>query len=96
MKLVIQELRVLENELYEYYGVHPLIYTNRDCYKLYINGNFPDNPIWMCDLEQEPSYVENWVIWQFSHKGDIPGVDGDIDLNYFRYSFEDLGKLLLP
>ncbi len=96
VSLVIQELKVLEKELYEHFGVHPVIYTNRDCYKLYIKKNFPDNIIWMCDLRNEPSDDFNWRIWQFSHKGEIPGIDGHIDLNYYRYTFSEFKELLLP
>lgn len=95
--LVVSELKILENALYEHYGVHPVIYTNKDCYKLYVKKNFPDNLIWMCDLHNEPSDdVTNWRIWQFSHKGNLPGIDGDIDLNYYRYSFDQFKELLLP
>lgn len=97
VEMVIQELKVLENELYQHFGIHPVIYTNRDCYKLYIKGNFPENLIWMCDLHREPSKdMENWRIWQFSHKGEIPGIDGNVDLNYYRYTFEEFKELLLP
>lgn len=97
VEMVIQELKVLEKELYQHFGIHPVIYTNRDCYKLYIKGNFPENLIWMCDLHREPSKdIENWRIWQFSHKGEIPGIDGNVDLNYYRYTFEEFKELLLP
>ena len=94
---VIVELMKLECELYDYYGVHPLIYTNKDCYKLYIEKNFPDNKIWMSDLHNEPQIQDNnWIMWQFSHSGKIDGINGDIDLNYFRYSFRQLDLLLMP
>lgn len=97
IKSVIKELKVMENELYEHYGVHPLIYTNTDCYKLYINNSFPDNPIWISSLDKEPSdNIKNWIIWQFTHSGELEGIVGDLDLNYFRYSFDDLYKLQLP
>lgn len=97
VKNVIKELSILENELYEYYGVHPLIYTNPDCYKLYIEGRFPDNPIWICSLNREPSEnIKNWVIWQFTHKGELPGIAGDVDFNYFRYSYDRLNEISLP
>lgn len=96
VSLVIRELKVLENELYEYYGFHPIIYTNKQCYRLYINDNFENNPVWICDLHNEPVNINNWIIWQFSHKGQLPGVDGDIDLNYFRYSYDQLNKILIP
>ena len=96
VNLVISELKVLENELYEYYGVHPVIYTNRECYKLYISTNFKSNMIWMCDLKGELNDVDNWIIWQFSHKGQLNGVVGEIDLNYFRYSNDEFYKITLP
>lgn len=97
VKNVIKELAVMENELYEHYGMHPVIYTNMDCYKLYINNYFPNNPIWISSLNKEPSdNIKNWVIWQFTHKGELDGIVGDLDLNYFRYSFDDLHKLQLP
>lgn len=97
ISLVVNELKVLENEIYERFGVHPVIYTNRDCYKLYIDGHFPDNLIWMCDLHKEPSEkITNWRIWQFSHKGELPGIDGHIDLNYYRFNYGDFKELLLP
>ena len=96
VNIVIRELKVLENELYEYYGVRPIIYTNKQCYRLYVKDNFTDNPLWICDLQGEPSGIDNWIIWQFSHKGELPGVAGDIDLNYYRYPYEQLNKILMP
>lgn len=95
--LIVSELKELENAMYNHYGVHPVIYTNRNCYKLYIKGNFPDNIIWMCDLDKEPADKINWRIWQFSHKGEFPGYPGEkFDLNYYRYSFDEFKELLLP
>lgn len=93
----IKELQILINELYEYYGVHPIIYTNSDCYKLYVDGNFPNNPLWISNLTEEPSgAMKNWIIWQYTHKGSLPGIGGDIDFNYFRYSFDKLNEISLP
>lgn len=96
--MVVSELSVLENELYEYYGVHPLIYTNMDCYKLYIKKYFPDNLIWISNPNEEPNDedVKNWVIWQFTHKGELPGIAGDVDFNYFRYQYDRLNEISIP
>ncbi len=94
---IVEELKALEKELFDHFGVRAVIYTNKDCYKLYIKGNFPDNPIWMCDLHNEPSNdIPNWRIWQFSHKGEIPGMEGNIDLNYYKYTYSEFKELLLP
>lgn len=97
VKSVVKELKVMENEMYEHYGVHPIIYTNTDCYKLYINNSFPNNPIWISSLNKEPSDdIKNWIIWQFTHTGELDGIVGELDLNYFRYPFDELQKLQLP
>lgn len=96
-KKVIAELVKMEHEIYEHYGVHPIIYTNKDCYKLYIQDKLPNNLIWMSDLHHEPNTKDNeWIIWQFSHTGKINGASGDIDLNYFRYSYRQFNELLMP
>lgn len=96
IKRVIEELQKLEQTLFDYYGVHPIIYTNRDCYTLYIKNHFPENLIWMSDLHSEPTIEDNeWVIWQFSHTGQLNGAFGDIDLNYFRYSYRQFDKLII-
>ncbi|QIK61313.1 hypothetical protein G7050_16280 [Dysgonomonas sp. HDW5A] len=97
VKSVVKELKVMENEMYEHYGIHPIIYTNTDCYKLYINNSFPNNPIWISSLNKEPSDdIKNWIIWQFTHTGELDGIVGDLDLNYFRHPFDELQKLQLP
>ncbi len=94
---IIEELKKLEHEMYEHYGVRPIIYTNKDCYKLYIMNHFPENFIWMSDLHSEPTIKDHdWVIWQFSHTGNINGVKCDIDLNYYRYSFRQFNQILMP
>ncbi len=94
---MIKELKNLEQALLKKYGKRPVIYTNKECYRMYIKDNFPDNPLWICDLHNEPNNdYKNWVIWQFSHTGKITGVVNDIDLNYYRNSFDEFKKLLLP
>lgn len=97
LQKMLKELRALEKRLHEHYGKRPVIYTNKDCYRQYIENNFPDNPLWICDLHNEPDVAsDKWVIWQFSHTGQISGVVNDIDLNYYRNSFGDFRNLLIP
>lgn len=94
---VIHELKRLEQALFLHYGKRAVIYTNKDCYRAYIDRHFPENPVWICDLHTEPGAAsDKWVIWQFSHTGNLPGVVGEIDLNYYRYSFADFRNLLMP
>lgn len=94
---VVYELKNLETELFQYYGKRPMIYTNKECYGLYIEKNFPDNFLWVVDLHNEPPLeIKNWRIWQFSHQGKVKGVNGKVDLNYYRYALKNFNELLLP
>lgn len=94
---VIREIKELEDELYQYYGVHPLIYTNNNCYQLYIDGHFPNNLLWIVDLDKQPSSdIANWRIWQYSHMGRVAGIKGHVDLNYYRYGSNEFSELILP
>lgn len=96
IKKVIRELKILESELYENYGAHPMIYTNKHCYEKYIRDAFPKNPIWIVDLDNDPSSEINWKIWQFSHTGSVLGMKGNVDLNYYRLSIKEFSELFLP
>ena len=94
---MINELKRMENRLFKYFNVRPIIYTNKESYRLYIKDNFPNNPVWICDLHHKPHLADDqWIIWQFSHTGQLAGVEGNVDLNYFRYSFMDFQHLLIP
>ena len=95
-KVVIDELKKMEQVMFDHYGVHPIIYTNKNCYALYVKHHLPNNLIWMSDLHNEPNIEDNeWIIWQFSHTGRLNGVKGDIDLNYFRYSYRRFSELTI-
>ncbi len=94
---MIDELKVLEKTLYDHIGVRPIIYTNKECYRLYVKNNFPDNPLWICDLHDEPvGQYSNWHFWQFSHTGNLSGAIGDIDLNFFRGTYDEFQSMLIP
>lgn len=58
-----------------------MIYTNKDGYEKFIKGNFDDYPLWICSFDT-PSDIE-WTIWQYSHWGEVDGIDGDVDMNMF-------------
>ena len=74
-RAVIARLREFEKGLQQLYGVKPIIYTNKQCYSLYIKDNFPQNKLWICDLSSEPNdnLYPNWVVWQYSHRGRLHG-----------------------
>ena len=38
--------------------------------------------------------ADDWVFWQFDHRGSVPGVRGDVDLNAFHGSRQDWNEWL--
>lgn len=69
----------------EQYGVKIMIYTNKDGHKKYIKANFSHLHLWLCTFT-EPTKITayNWHIQQYSHWGQVAGIEGDVDLNIFN------------
>lgn len=57
-----------------------LLYTNKRGYNRFISRNFPDFPLWICSFSDPPG-PENWYMWQYTHRGEVPGVKGHVDIN---------------
>ena len=68
-------LEALEAE----YGVRPVLYTTPDFYADWLDGRFDNYPVWMRSLSGPPD--GDVLIWQYSMKGKVPGIDGFVDLN---------------
>ncbi len=63
-------------------GITPVIYTNKDGYHRFVKGRLDDYPLWICSFTDPPLDVSApWQIWQFSHRGTLPGIPGYVDLN---------------
>ncbi|MCF0210687.1 MAG: hypothetical protein HUK18_05185 [Bacteroidales bacterium] len=84
-KIQNQLLKCLR-QLEKHYNCKPIIYTNIDTYNKYIKGSFDDYPLWLCRLCSEPN-IHSWSFWQYSHKGIVPGIKGNVDMNIFNGSY---------
>ena len=56
-------------------------------------------PIWLANylinmtensLPIQPAGWQDWILWQYSDKGSVPGIHSGVDMNYFRGSEADL------
>ena len=68
-------LEALEAE----YGVRPVLYTTPEFHRDWLAERFGDYPVWMRSLSGPPQGEA--LIWQYSMKGKVPGVEGFVDLN---------------
>ncbi|MDE5770741.1 MAG: glycosyl hydrolase family 25 [Ruminococcus sp.] len=83
-------LRPLLEQLEEYYGVKPIIYTTFPVYLRYVKENFADYPLWIRNVNIEPDLI-NWKFWQYCDKGELYGYNGEekyIDLNVYNGTAE--------
>lgn len=77
-------------------GRKPVIYTAR----WFWDFNVLDEPNWIeydlwvahygVDAPSLPSSWDEWRFWQYSDQGQVPGISGAADLNWFNGSYEDL------
>ena len=62
-----------------------MIYTNKDGYKKFIRQNLDDKLLWLCTFRQPAKVVDyNWTILQYSHWGEVAGINGEVDLDVFN------------
>lgn len=73
-------------------GRRVTFYTNRKGYESYLLDTFAGHPLWICSFSETPIDAE-WQYWQYSHRGEVDGVDGDCDLNAFFGSREDWAQI---
>ena len=65
-------------------NVKVMFYSNKKGYDEYIKPYFPNYPLWICSLSSVPDMNLPWIIWQFSHSGNVPGINREVDLNVLR------------
>lgn len=82
--LIVERLRSMTSCLLRE-GYRPVIYTNLDGYHRIIRGNFDSYPLWISSFSDPPLDTDpenmRWAIWQYSHRGDLPGISSPTDLN---------------
>ena len=83
-----KEIKIFLQEIESQYSIKPIIYTNIEGYKRYIDGYFPGYEIWICRICTEPQN-DYWSFWQYSHQGTVRGIKTKVDLNTFNGNKED-------
>lgn len=63
-------------------GYEPMIYSNMlwEAYELDLK-KLSDYPIWYADYEPLPQTPYDFVMWQYTSRGTVDGIDGSVDLN---------------
>lgn len=73
-------------------GYYVMIYANLD----YFNNKLNDKRLdrydkWLAEWKNKPTYNKAFGIWQYSSKGRLPGINGNVDLNI---SYKDYPSII--
>ncbi len=63
-------------------GYDPVVYFNQDLgYLSYQLDALDDYTFWLAEYNPLPSFYYDFDLWQYSHRGTVPGIQGSVDLN---------------
>lgn len=80
---VLKFVKLLE----DYYGCKPMIYASSNYFNNYLGATFKSYPLFIARYsknEPQLSYGAKWILWQFSDRGRIEGIDALVDLSRFN------------
>lgn len=72
-------------------GYIPMLYSNPNWLNNYIDSLGIGVDVWLAQWSSKPTWSGNFTVWQYSSKGAVPGISGNVDLNIAYY---DYGKIV--
>ncbi len=75
----LDQISIFLDALETEYGHKPVLYTTPDFRAEWLGGRFAGYPVWLRSLSGPPE--GGVLIWQYSMRGRVPGIEGDVDLN---------------
>lgn len=93
------QMRIWLERVEQHYKMRPIIYTAQNFYNNYLQGHFDDYLIWVARYEQPTVELKDkreWFFWQHTARGKVPGILGQVDMNVFNGTLEELRSICLP
>ena len=96
-KRYIEEVKVWLQKVEKHYGVKPIIYASSKYKKKYLDDPFfKEYPSWVAHYYiPELNQGEEWLMWQCTDIGVMPGIKEKVDINIFNGSSKQLKELLI-
>ena len=92
----ITNLNIWLKIIKKHYKIQPIIYSGQSFHEDYLQEHFPDYLTWIANYNFFTETMQpNWHIWQFTEKGYVNGIKGNVDVNIFRGNIEDLKELTI-
>jgi lysozyme len=96
LESVQNELRVFVERVEAARGERLLLYTALDQFDELIPAALHDHALWIRSLWGEPDLPLPWLFWQYSDAGEVPGIDGRVDLDAFAGGWAEWQQLTRP
>lgn len=84
------------NTVFRKTGIMPLLYVNSNYANNELNDSVTIYDLWIAhyiDKNGAPNtgmWDGNWVFWQYTDEGNVPGIDGNVDLDLFDGNMDEL------
>lgn len=89
-------LRRWLDKVENHYKVKPIIYCGESYYYDFLAEEFKAYTAWIANYNFFVEEIdEGWQFWQFTQNGTIPGIVGDVDVNIFNGTSEDLKRVTI-
>ncbi len=94
-KQIVRAIETWVARVREKLGVEPIIYTGPDFWKTEVGGaDMTSQPLWLAHYiaacPTVPSPWKAWTFWQYTERGEVPGITGPVDLDVFAGTFTEL------
>ncbi|MGA9637672.1 glycoside hydrolase family 25 protein [Flavobacterium sp.] len=74
-----------------HYKVRPIIYTGEKYYDDFLKEEFSEYLFWIANYNFYREKIESdWLFWQFTERGSVPGIKGNVDVNIFNGDLQQL------
>lgn len=74
-----------------HYKVRPIIYSGEKYYNDFLKEEFSDYNFWIANYNFFVDEIKtDWTFWQFTEKGSVRGITGNVDINIFNGPTESL------
>ncbi|MCW4469594.1 glycoside hydrolase family 25 protein [Flavobacterium sp. MFBS3-15] len=68
-----------------HYGMKPILYSGERFYADFLKDEFQDYTLWIANYSFFADEIKKeWLFWQFTDKGSVGGIEGDVDVNIFN------------
>ena len=79
----------------KHYGMKPIIYSGESFYADFLKKEFKAYKLWIANYNFfEDEIRRDWLIWQFTDKAALNGIEGPVDLNIYNGNIAALKEIV--